>query len=182
MSSLAATARDLVADVLAAAAAGRSQRAPRWPMPAKRWKPWRGAAKGCCISCRTTAASPSAWWRRSRVVPVRARLRAAAAPAGRRTRGPRHRTDHRGRAGDPGSVAADAELLDQALINLVRNAIEALRDAPTGTDRADRPSQETGGRDRDRGGRQWPRHSARSARERSSCRSSPPSGRAAAWA
>ena len=29
-------------------------------------------------------------------------------------------------------IAADAELLDQALINLVRNAIEALRDAPAG--------------------------------------------------
>jgi nitrogen fixation/metabolism regulation signal transduction histidine kinase len=29
-------------------------------------------------------------------------------------------------------VAVDAELLDQALINLVRNAIEALRDAPAG--------------------------------------------------
>ena len=29
-------------------------------------------------------------------------------------------------------IAADIELLDQALINLVRNSIEALRDAPTG--------------------------------------------------
>jgi two-component system nitrogen regulation sensor histidine kinase NtrY len=29
-------------------------------------------------------------------------------------------------------IAADSELLDQALINLVRNAIEALRDAPAG--------------------------------------------------
>ena len=29
-------------------------------------------------------------------------------------------------------IAADADLLDQALINLVRNAIEALRDLPTG--------------------------------------------------
>jgi signal transduction histidine kinase len=29
-------------------------------------------------------------------------------------------------------IAADTELLDQALINLVRNAIEALRDAPAG--------------------------------------------------
>ena len=61
-------------------------------------------------------------------------------------------------------LAMDAELLDQALINLVRNAIEALRDTPSGhiallgMPGAGRP-------DRHLRVRQRPGHRARSARE-----------------
>ena len=59
-------------------------------------------------------------------------------------------------------VSADIELLDQALINLLRNAMEALRDGQPGKISPDRRagSRRPCG---DRGGRQRPRHRARPA-------------------
>ena len=77
-------------------------------------------------------------------------------------------------------VTADTELLDQALINLMRNAMEALRDEPAGRI-ALSAHQEPGGHVVVR----WPtmvRAFHPNSAKRCSCPSSPPSGRAAASA
>ena len=59
------------------------------------------------------------------------RFRAVAAPFGGRAGGPQHRADDQV-VPETLEVSADIELLDQALINLLRNAMEALRDGQPG--------------------------------------------------
>ena len=91
------------------------------------------------------------------IVPVRRVFARPQAAAGGRTGDPRRHAGAHSVDPETLEIPVDPELFDQALINLVRNAIEALRDAAAGKIVLVRLRANRGARG-DRGGRQRPRH------------------------
>ena len=102
-----------------------------WRMPAMHWRRSPGGAKACCTSYAATGACTKPLAARIEVMPVeRLFARIQRLLAGDLA----DRDIRMATRVEPQTLelAMDAELLDQALINLVRNAIEALRDTPSG--------------------------------------------------
>jgi two-component system nitrogen regulation sensor histidine kinase NtrY len=180
ISSLSATAHDLVRDVQqklpadspqASALGGRLRRARG-----------RGATQRGPAAFRAESSSPDQKaGGADRDTAGSPGIRAPAPAARGRPRRARDSSSARSSNPKRWKWPADAELLDQALINLVRNAMEALRDEPDapnrpiGSPRCQRSHVMIAVADNGPGRR------SRAARQRSSCRFSPRDGWERAW-
>ena len=159
--------------------AGRARRralrpccATRWTRrPSRRCAPARSSA-GCAISSRAARASGA-----SRASPSWSRRRARW-----RWSAPRSTACACASRFDPRAdlVLADKVQIQQVLLNLIRNAIEAMAGVERARARPSRPARVDGRHGRGRRRRHRPGHRARGRRRSCSSPSSPPSG--TAWA